>query len=227
MFTYLPSDDEIKEAIQIGYDEAIALANYIEINNCTSQKQISYNETSSDNNTNASEIIDNEDDQDQNPVEIQINSENIGTAAFQFDPFFIPEFLCSEILISIRKNHDALSRHSKRISNNQISTTSSLNLNSANRLITEFTNNSIQENHVNKRKDGWEGRKRLGTIPITDGINGIFNSIMQMYISNVHLLIPNGYLIIYSDKKLCIAQIILMYEKRGERHAWVNKDSNS
>ncbi|CAG8676016.1 6335_t:CDS:2 [Rhizophagus irregularis] len=49
-----PSDDDIKE-------------------------QISYNETSSDNNT----IIDNEDDQDQNSVEIQINSENIGTAAFE------------------------------------------------------------------------------------------------------------------------------------------------
>jgi hypothetical protein len=45
------------------------LANYLEINNCTSnsiQQQISYNETSLDNNTNASEIIDNEDDQDQN-----------------------------------------------------------------------------------------------------------------------------------------------------------------
>ncbi|UZO21282.1 uncharacterized protein OCT59_013679 [Rhizophagus irregularis] len=64
-----PSDDDIKEAIRIGYDEAKALANYLEINNCTSnsiQQQISYNETSLDNNTNASEIIDNEDDQDQN-----------------------------------------------------------------------------------------------------------------------------------------------------------------
>ncbi|CAB5384709.1 unnamed protein product [Rhizophagus irregularis] len=64
-----PSDDDIKEAIRIGYDEARALANYLEINNCTSnsiEQQISYNETSLDNNTNASEIIDNEDDQDQN-----------------------------------------------------------------------------------------------------------------------------------------------------------------
>ncbi|PKY21363.1 hypothetical protein RhiirB3_470290 [Rhizophagus irregularis] len=49
-----PSDDDIKEAIRIGYDEARALANYLEINNCTSnsiQQQISYNETSLDNNT--------------------------------------------------------------------------------------------------------------------------------------------------------------------------------
>ncbi|CAB4411136.1 unnamed protein product [Rhizophagus irregularis] len=64
-----PSDDDIKEVIRIGYNEARALANYLEINNCTSnsiQQQISYNETSLDNNTNASEIIDNEDDQDQN-----------------------------------------------------------------------------------------------------------------------------------------------------------------
>ncbi|CAG8619568.1 8120_t:CDS:2, partial [Rhizophagus irregularis] len=72
----LAADDDIKEAIRIGYDEAKALANYLEINNCTSnsiQQQISYNETSLDNNTNASEIIDNEDDQDQ----------NLGTAAFE------------------------------------------------------------------------------------------------------------------------------------------------
>ena len=42
--------------------------------------------------------------------------------------------------------------------------------------------------------------------------------------SNIYPLTSNGYLIIYSDKKLCIAQIISMYEKRGERHAWVDKD---
>ncbi|RGB39879.1 hypothetical protein C1646_754012 [Rhizophagus diaphanus] len=73
MFTYLLSDDEIKEAIQIGFDEAIALANYLEINNCTSQQQISYNETSSDNNINASEIIDNEDDQNQSSGTAEIS----------------------------------------------------------------------------------------------------------------------------------------------------------
>ncbi|PKC58059.1 hypothetical protein RhiirA1_471542, partial [Rhizophagus irregularis] len=135
---------------------------------------------------------DSEDDDDSERTEVHLTDEaELPSLNFQFLKsnliHFTPEFLCSEILISIRKNHDAFSRHSKRISNNQI--------------------------------NGWEGCKRLGTIPITDGINGIFNSIIQMYISNVHLLIPNGYLIIYSDKKLCIAQIISMYEKRGERHA--------
>ncbi|RGB22334.1 hypothetical protein C1646_776260 [Rhizophagus diaphanus] len=62
---------DTSKAIRIGYDEAIALANYLEINNYalnSIQQQISYNETSLDNNTNAPEIIDNEDDQDQNSV---------------------------------------------------------------------------------------------------------------------------------------------------------------
>ena len=62
-----PSDDDIKEAIRTGYDEAMALANYLEINNrnlTSIQQQISFIETSSDN-TNASEIVDNENDQSQ------------------------------------------------------------------------------------------------------------------------------------------------------------------
>lgn len=102
-----------------------------------------------------------------------------------FDPFFTSEgFLCSEALINVRKNHDAFSRHSKKISNNQNSTTSSFNLNNANRLITEFTNNSIQENQVNKRRDRWEGRKRLAAIPIMVGIKGIFKNIVNCVILN-------------------------------------------
>ncbi|CAB5335194.1 unnamed protein product [Rhizophagus irregularis] len=112
---------------------------------------------------------------------------------------------------------------SHSIPKKQTSTTSLLNLNNnANRLISEFTNNSIQENHVNRRKDRWEGCKRLATIPIASGTN--IHNIIDANVSNLHPLILNGYLIIYSDKKLCIAQIISMYEKRGERHAWMNKD---
>ncbi len=50
------------------------------------------------------------------------------------------------------------------------------------------------------------------------------HNIIDANISNIHPLILNKYLIIYSDKKLCIAQIISMYEKWGERHTWVNKN---
>jgi len=51
----------------------------------------------------------------------------------KFDPFFTPEgFLCFGVLINIRKNHDAFSRHSKRISSNQTNTIGSFNLNNAN-----------------------------------------------------------------------------------------------
>lgn len=92
------------------------------------------------------------------------------------DSFFTPEgFLHSKALIDTRKNHDAFSRHSKNTLNKQAlsETTGLLNLNNANRLITELTNNfNIQGNCVNRRKDRWEGRKRLATIPIAIGTNG-------------------------------------------------------
>ena len=49
------------------------------------------------------------------------------------------------------------------------------------------------------------------------------HNIIDANVSDFHPLIPGEYLIIYSDKKLCIAQIILMYEKQGQRHAWIAK----
>ena len=100
------------------------------------------------------------------------------------DSLFTPEgFLCPKILIDIWKNHDAFSRHPNNTSNKQsISKTSeitnSFNLNSANKLITELTNNfDVQENCVNWRKDRWKGRKRLVTIPIAAEMNGKYSFI--------------------------------------------------
>ncbi|PKC16982.1 hypothetical protein RhiirA5_493395 [Rhizophagus irregularis] len=226
-----PSDDDIKEAIRVGYNEAIALANYFEINNYNSvsiQQLVARVEFSSDG-TNIPEIIDenqnqnltNESDNNTefadenettNPLSMNfpdlqyiLNQKSVPQNQFEnFDQLFTLEgFLCPKILINIRKNHDAFSQHSKKTNH-------------------EFTNNSIQENHVNRRKDRWEGCKRLATIPIASGTN--IHNIIDANVSNLHPLILNGYLIIYSDKKLCIAQIISMYEKRGERHAWMNKD---
>ena len=49
------------------------------------------------------------------------------------------------------------------------------------------------------------------------------HNITNANVSDFHFLISGEYLIIYSDNKLCIAQIILMYEKRGQWHAWVEK----
>ena len=97
----------------------------------------------------------------------------------RFDPLFIPEgFLHSRALIDTRKNHDAFTRHSKNKQTQSkttetTETTGLLNLNNANRLITELTNDlNVQENCRNRRKERWEGRKRLATIPIAVGANG-------------------------------------------------------
>jgi len=108
-----------------------------------------------------------------------LNQKPIPQRRFErFDSLFASEgFLHFKVLIETRKNHDAFSRHSKNTLNKQASfktseTTGLLNINNANRLITELTNNfNIQENCVNRRKDRWEGRKRLATIPIAVGIN--------------------------------------------------------
>src|SRR5581483_6539904 len=67
----------------------------------------------------------------------------------KFDLLFTPEgFLHSKALINIRKNNDAFTRRSKNTFNKQAlsgtsettETTGLLNLNNANRLITELTN---------------------------------------------------------------------------------------
>lgn len=100
-----------------------------------------------------------------------INQKPIPQNQFEsFSQLFTPEgFLNFNVVISVRKKHDAFSRHPKNSSN-----ISSFNLNNANRLITEMTNNfDVQNNHINQRKIRWEGRKRLATIPIATGIKGI------------------------------------------------------
>ncbi|GBC05191.1 hypothetical protein RclHR1_00610003 [Rhizophagus clarus] len=149
----------------------------------------------------------------------------------KFDLLFTPEgFVNYKVIIDTRKNHDAFTRHSKSAFNKQAQPETSetteksglLNLNNANRLITELTIDlNVQENCRNRRKERWEGRKRLATIPIAVGTN--VHNIIDANVSDIHNLISGGYLIIYSDNKLCIAQIISMYEKRGQRHAWIEK----
>jgi len=68
-----PSDDDIKETICVGYDEAIGLANYLEINNCTiSPIQQLTTEFSSDD-INILETNDEENNQNQNLDDIKIN----------------------------------------------------------------------------------------------------------------------------------------------------------
>jgi len=94
----------------------------------------------------------------------------------KFDPFFTTEgFLNFKILIEIRKNHEAFSRHSRNIFNEQAlpETTCLPNPNNINRLISGLTSSlNTQENCINRRKERWEGRKRLATIPIAVGIDG-------------------------------------------------------
>ena len=40
-------------------------------------------------------------------------------------------------------------------------------------------------------------------------------------ISDINPLCKNGFLIIYSNGILCLGKVIAMYEKCGQRHAWI------
>lgn len=42
-------------------------------------------------------------------------------------------------------------------------------------------------------------------------------------ISDINPLCKNGFLIVYSKNILCLGKVITMYEKCGQRHAWVEK----
>ncbi|CAB4439120.1 unnamed protein product [Rhizophagus irregularis] len=128
----------------------------------------------------------------------------------RFDPLFTPEgFVHYKAIIDIRKNHDVFTRHSKSAFNKQAQPETSetteksglLNLNNANRLITELTIDlNVQKNCRNQRKERWEGRKRLATIPIAVRTN--VHNIIDANVSDIHYLILDGYLIIYSNNKL-------------------------
>ncbi|CAB5365021.1 unnamed protein product [Rhizophagus irregularis] len=183
-----PSEDDFKEAIRVGYSEAIELANY------------------SLDNSDTLEIIDNdEDDQYQNLTEQSEQNElqkesKIGKAAFEVSRLLLDE-----------SNDSNEFTDENRTTNNSMAIFSDLQYIINQKLISqkhfEMTNNiDIQDNHINQRKIRWEGRKRLATIPIAVGIN-VYN-IIDANVSDIHPLILGGHLIIYSDKKICIAQII-------------------
>src|SRR6185369_12091922 len=41
--------------------------------------------------------------------------------------------------------------------------------------------------------------------------------------SDIHPLCKNVFLLVYSNKILCLGKVITFYEKCGQRHAWVEK----
>ncbi|RIA81955.1 hypothetical protein C1645_836130 [Glomus cerebriforme] len=176
-----PSEDDFKEAIHIEYHKAVLFAKYLQIDNQTAssmQQFICHDKHLLDDQDNLG-IVDDNDDQYQNLAGIK-NYYNILLIIFKqfetFDPLFTPEgFLYFKALIA--------------------EITGLLNLNNANHLINELTNDlNIQENCRNRRKE--------------------LRNIVDANVSEFHPLILGGYLIIYSDNKLCIAQIISMYEKQ-------------
>ncbi|RIA86640.1 hypothetical protein C1645_829007 [Glomus cerebriforme] len=94
-----PSEDDIKEVIHIGYNEAIELANYLKINNRTIpsiQQLVACVEFSCDDIEiiGDTKIVNDESDQNQNlneQDELQTETEDIGTAAFEIIQLLLDE----------------------------------------------------------------------------------------------------------------------------------------
>ncbi|CAI2199175.1 13574_t:CDS:2, partial [Funneliformis geosporum] len=88
-----PSEEDFKEAIRIGYSEAISLAEYLQIDNKTAplMQRFIYRIKHYSDNINNLEIMDDDDDQYQNLTTQQIKTENIGTAAFEVSQLLLDE----------------------------------------------------------------------------------------------------------------------------------------
>lgn len=82
-----------------------------------------------------------------------------------FQHFFTNNILNITTLLQIRQSHDAFSRNlqsnSHQIANRNNNITQEINGNAINKLITEITADNISENQRRRRRDRWEGRKRL------------------------------------------------------------------
>ncbi len=99
-------------------------------------------------------------------IQYIIQHQPIPVTFHPFQQFFTNDILNVTTLLQIRQNHDAFSRNLKSNSNHSHQTTidennNKINRNVINKLITEITADNIDKNQRKKRRDRWEGRKRL------------------------------------------------------------------
>lgn len=208
---------------QLHEDET--LNKYENSDNENSDNEISDNEISDDEISNK-----NEDKIQHSPsfnqfLDIQyiVQHSAIPVSFHSFQQFFTNETLDIKTLLQIRQNHDAFLPNIKSNFSHLHQTTIDKNIkgnaNVVNKLITEITSNNIDEYQRKKCWDRWEGRNKLESLPKNKHVTNLGSA----NISDLNPLCENGFLIVYSNRILCLGKVNTMYEKCGERHAWVEK----
>ena len=103
-------------------------------------------------------------------IQYIIQHPSVSVSFHLFQSLFTNDTLNVSTLLQIRQSHNAFSRNSKSNSNYLRQTTIDINNdkisgNAVNKLITEMTADNIDENQRRRRRERWEGRKRLETLP--------------------------------------------------------------
>ncbi|GBB91541.1 hypothetical protein RclHR1_01890015 [Rhizophagus clarus] len=143
--------------------------------------------------------------------------QSIPASFHPFKQLFTDDILNIPTLLQIRQSHKAFSRNLKVNFNHLHQTTidednNKINGNVVNKLITEITADNNYKNQRRRRQDRWEGRKRLETL----SNNTLVTNLGLANISDIYPLCKNGFLIVYSNRILCLEKVIAMYEKCGQ-----------
>ncbi|GES78083.1 hypothetical protein GLOIN_2v1766725 [Rhizophagus clarus] len=129
-------------------------------------------------------------------------------------------------ILSIRRSHEAYSNsdHIRGINqkpgvNLGINSNDQINRNTANHLITQLNNNDFSQ-IIRNRNKRWQGRKRIESISSLANQSEL-KDIGCANISQNNPLEIDGFLIIFSDQKLCIGRVLAMYESIGGKHSLI------
>ncbi|GBB90981.1 hypothetical protein RclHR1_18060001, partial [Rhizophagus clarus] len=129
-------------------------------------------------------------------------------------------------ILSIQRSHEAYSNSDRIRGINQkpgvnlgINSNDQINRNTANHLITQLNSNDFGQIIRNRNKQ-WQGRKRIENISSLANQSEL-KDIGCANISQNNPLEVDGFLIIFSDQKLCIGRVLAMYESIGGKHSLI------
>ncbi|GBB98477.1 hypothetical protein RclHR1_03240002 [Rhizophagus clarus] len=127
------------------------------------------------------------------------------------------------LMLELQRSHEAFSR-SDRPRGIQTRITVNLNQGSqdkidrnlANHLVNQLSNNQDHQ-IIRSRTQRWKGRNQLQSLVNSNKMQGCAN------VSQAHPLKGDGYLLVFTDGRLCIAKVIAMYQMIGGKHSFVTE----
>ncbi|UZO29193.1 uncharacterized protein OCT59_022679 [Rhizophagus irregularis] len=129
------------------------------------------------------------------------------------------------LMLELRRSHEAFSRSDHP---RGIQTRISVNLNQesqdkidrnlANHLVNQLSNNQDHQ-IMRSRTQRWKGRNQLQSLVNSNKMQ--VTNIGCANVSQAHPLKKDGYLLVFTDGRLCIAKVIAMYQMIGGKHSFV------